>query len=160
MGKAFPDAPVLAVGVLLLDEREDGLSILLVRRARPPMVGRWTVPGGTVELGESIAEAALRELAEETGLSARLGPIVEVLDRVLHAADGRIEYHYLILDFAADSPTGELRAASDASEARWVPVSALSSYHTTDGLEPVIARAVEMRQRGERGPHLAIERAT
>jgi ADP-ribose pyrophosphatase YjhB (NUDIX family) len=151
MGAAYPARPVVAVGIILLDQER----VLLVRRARPPGVGRWTVPGGTVELGETLEQAALRELAEETGLAADLGPVVEVLDRVVRDGAGAVEYHYVILDFLGERPRGELRAASDASEARFVPLAELSSYPTTDGLEPVIARAVEMRARGERGPYRA-----
>jgi ADP-ribose pyrophosphatase YjhB (NUDIX family) len=144
-----PERPVVAVGVLLLD----GDRVLLVRRGRPPGVGRWTVPGGKVELGEPLEAAAARELAEETGLEATLGPVVEVLDRVVRAADGRIEFHYVILDFLGTAPTGVLAAGSDCLDARWVRVDELAGYETTDGLEPVVRRAVEMRDRGERGPH-------
>jgi ADP-ribose pyrophosphatase YjhB (NUDIX family) len=143
------DRPVVAVGVLLLD----GEHVLLVKRARPPSVGRWTVPGGKVELGESLEAAAARELGEETGLSAELGPIVEVLDRVVRAPDGRIEYHYVILDFLGSAPAGKLRAGSDSAEARWVALDELASLDTTDGLLPVIRRAIEMRDHHERGPY-------
>jgi mutator protein MutT len=141
--------PVVAVGVLLLD----GDRVLLVQRGRPPSVGKWTVPGGKVELGESLEAAALRELAEETGLSATLGPIVEVLERVVRDEKGAIAFHFVILDFLAAAPNGTLCAASDCLDARWVPIASLGEYQTTDGLEPVIARAVEMRDSGERGPY-------
>jgi ADP-ribose pyrophosphatase YjhB (NUDIX family) len=154
MPRRFPEAPVVAVGVLLLD----GSKVLLVQRGRPPQVGRWTVPGGGVEVGESLEEAALRELAEETGLSCTLGPIVEVLDRVIRAADGRVEYHYVILDFLGSAPTGSLAAGSDCADARWVELDALSGMDLTDGLEPVIRRALEMRSRNERGPYRLTER--
>jgi len=154
MPRRFPEAPIVAVGVLLVD----GDRVLLVQRARPPSVGRWTVPGGGVEVGESLEEAALRELREETGLGCTLGPIVEVLDRVLRDGDGRVEYHYVILDFLGAQPVGTLRAGSDCSDARWVEIARLASYELTDGLEPVIRRALEMRDRGERGPYRATER--
>jgi 8-oxo-dGTP diphosphatase len=146
--RRFPEAPIVAVGVLLLDAGR----VLLVQRGRPPQVGKWTVPGGGVEVGETLEAAALRELAEETGLSCKLGPIVEVLDRVVRAADDRVEYHYVILDFLGSAPEGTLRAASDSTDARWVPLDELARYDTTDGLEPVIRRAVELLERGERGP--------
>jgi ADP-ribose pyrophosphatase YjhB (NUDIX family) len=155
MPRRFPDAPVVAVGVLLLD----GPRVLLVQRGRPPSVGRWTVPGGGVEVGETLEEAALRELLEETGLACTLGPVVEVLDRVLRDGDGRVEYHYVILDFLGEQPTGTLRAGSDCADARWVEVDALGGYDLTDGLEPVIRRAVEMRARGERGPFRLTDRS-
>ena len=148
MPRRHPDAPVVAVGVLVLD----GDRVLLVQRARPPQVGRWTVPGGGVELGETLEEAALRELGEETGLGCTLGPVVEVLDRVVRDDDGRVEYHYVILDFLGTQPTGTLVAASDCADARWVPIAELDAWATTDGLAPVIRRAQAMRDGSERGP--------
>jgi mutator protein MutT len=152
--REYPAAPVVAVGVLLLD----GDRVLLVKRARPPGAGRWSVPGGGVELGETLEEAAARELREETGLDCALGPIVEVLDRVLRAPDGRVQFHYVILDFLGGAPTGTLRAGDGCADARWVPIADLTAYSTTDGLLPVIARARAMRDRGEAGPHRASER--
>jgi ADP-ribose pyrophosphatase YjhB (NUDIX family) len=158
MPRRYPETPVVAVGVLLLDRKDGRDHVLLIQRGRPPNAGRWTVPGGGVEVGETIEEAALRELAEETGLGCTLGPVVEILDRVSRDADGRVEYHYVILDLLGTGPTGALRAASDCADARWVPVDALGDYDTTDGLEPVIHRAVEMRTRGEAGPYRLTER--
>ena len=149
----WPERPVVAVGVLLLD----GDRVLLVERGTPPSVGKWTVPGGKVELGETLEEAAARELREETGLECELGPIVEVLDRVLRDGD-RIEYHYVILDFLGTRPRGDLRASSDCTNARWIDIARLADYATTDGLAPVIARAKEMRDRAETGPHRETER--
>ena len=149
MARRYPEHPIVAVGVLLLD----GERVLLVRRARPPQLGRWTVPGGGVELGETLEAAAARELHEETGLGCTLGPIVEVLDRVVHDSDGKIEFHYVILDLLGTQPTGELRVGSDASEARWVTLAELAGLDTTDGLEPVIRRALAMRDGSERRPH-------
>jgi mutator protein MutT len=146
---------VVAVGVLLLD----GDRVLLVERGRPPNVGMWTVPGGGVELGETLEEAALRELREETGLACTLGPVVELLDRVMHDADGKVEYHYVILDFLGTQPTGTLAAASDCADARWVEIAKLGEYRTTDGLMPVIERARAMRDAGERGPYRDTERS-
>jgi 8-oxo-dGTP diphosphatase len=148
MARRYPDAPVVAVGVLVLD----GDRVLLVQRGRPPQVGRWTVPGGGVEVGESLEEAALRELGEETGLSCTLGPVVEVLDRVVRDEQGRVEYHYVILDFVGSAPTGTLVAASDCADARWVPIAELEQWETTDGLAPVIRRAQAMQSGGARGP--------
>ena len=156
MPRRHPETPVVAVGVLLLERDGDKERVLLIKRGRPPHVGRWTVPGGGGEIGETLEEAAARELLEETGLTCRFGPIVEVLDRIVHDADGRIEYHYVILDLLGDEPSGELRAGSDCDDARWVGLDELGRYDLTDGLEPVIGRARRMRdtalERGEAGP--------
>jgi mutator protein MutT len=134
------ERPVVAVGVVLLD----GDRVLLVRRARPPGVGKWTVPGGKVGLGETMRDAAARELMEETGLAATLGPVVEVLERIVR--DGEtIAYHYVIIDFLGTDPRGTLVAGDDATEARWVPVADLDRTDTTDGLAPVVERARAIR---------------
>lgn len=153
MARRYPEAPIVAVGVMLLDRRDGRDHVLLIKRARPPHAGRWTVPGGGVEVGETLEQAALRELSEETGLSCRLGAVVEVLDRVQRDADGKVEYHYVILDLLGTDPVGTLAAASDCADARWVPVGSLGDYETSDGLEPVVKRALELRDRPERGPY-------
>jgi ADP-ribose pyrophosphatase YjhB (NUDIX family) len=143
------DRPVVAVGVILLDEND---QLLLIQRARPPSAGKWSVPGGKVELGESLEAAALRELKEETGLACTLGPIVEVLDRVVRDAAGAVQFHYVILDFLGSGPTGALQPASDCLDARFVPLADLRQYPLTDGLEEVVARARAIRDSGASGP--------
>lgn len=137
MSREYPDRPILAVGVVLLD----GDKVLLIERGRPPNAGRWTVPGGGVEVGESMREAALRELREETGLCCTLGPIVEILERIVPDEAGRPRYHYLIIDFVGTEPRGELRATSDAAAARFVPLAEVAALPLTDDLAPVIERA-------------------
>jgi len=111
----YPQTPILAVGGVV---REEG-KVLLVKRANPPSQGQWTIPGGRVELGETLAQAVERELFEETGLRVSCGTLVthlEVIDRDEH---GQIRFHYLILDFWAEWVSGTLRAGDDVLEAGW-----------------------------------------
>lgn len=141
MPREYPEQPVLAVGVVLLD----GDRVLLIQRGRPPNAGKWTVPGGGVETGESMREAALRELEEETGLRCTLGPIVEVLERIVHDEHGRAQYHYVIVDFLGTQPVGEPTAKSDAAAVRFASFQDLGSLELTDDLVPVIERARAIR---------------
>lgn len=147
--REYPAAPVVAVGVVLLD----GDRVLLIERGRPPNAGKWTVPGGGVETGESMREAAARELFEETGLAARIGPIVEVLERIVTDEDGRVRYHYVIVDFLGTEPSGQLAATSDAAAARFVRIEELGSLDLTDDLQPVIERARAIRDGEIVPPH-------
>jgi 8-oxo-dGTP diphosphatase len=147
--------PVLAVGLLVFNEENE---LLLIQRGRPPAEGRWTVPGGKVELGETLVEAAERELKEETGLSATVGSLIEILERVLHDEAGQIAYHYVILDFLATTPRGTLRAASDCRDARWVRLDHLEQFETTDELQPVVERALRARNGEAVSPFRAIAR--
>jgi ADP-ribose pyrophosphatase YjhB (NUDIX family) len=147
--REYPDAPRAGVGAVVLDEDR----VLLVRRGRPPSAGKWSVPGGLIELGERIEEAVAREVAEECGLRVRVGEVCGVIDRVVADPDpaggpARIRYHWVIIDFVAEVVDGHLQAGSDAAEARWVPVAELDRYDTTDGLADMIRRAMRARQEG------------
>ena len=114
--RSYPTAPVPAVGAVVL---HDG-AVLLVRRGKAPARGVWAVPGGRVELGETLAQAAEREVREETGVSVRAGEPVWSFDSVIRDEEGRVSYHYVIVDLLADYLSGEPRASDDALEARWV----------------------------------------
>ena len=128
--------PVVAVAAIVFDD--DG-RVLLIERGRPPGVGLWSVPGGRLELGESIATAVVREVAEETGLTVEVGPLVEIVERVT-ATDGGT-YHYVILDYLAHLRGGTLAAGDDVRAARFVDDAELARLPLTDGLVPVLARA-------------------
>ena len=127
--------PTVAIAGIVFDD--DG-RVLLIRRASAPGVGLWTVPGGKLEPGETLAQAVAREVREETGLVAEIGPLVCVVERI---AEG---YHYVILDYLARVVGGALAAASDVRDARYCDDADLAHLPLTDGLVPVLERARAM----------------
>lgn len=134
--REFPDAPRVGVGAVVLD----GERVLLARRGRPPSMGKWSIPGGLVELGERLEDALVREIEEESGLRVRVLGLCGVIDRVV-LEEGAVRYHWVIIDYAAEPVGGRLQAGSDAAEVRWVSVDDLGHYDTTDGLADMIHRA-------------------
>lgn len=143
-GREYPSVPRVGVGAVVLDADR----VLLVRRGKPPLAGKWSLPGGLLELGETTAEAACREVAEECGLQIRVGEVVGILDRVVRDAEGRIRYHWVLVDYLASVESGTLCAASDADEAQWVEVDEVQRLDTTDGLLDMIRRAQALAERG------------
>jgi len=125
---AYPSAPRVAVGTVVF---KDG-AVLLVLRRDPPNEGRWAIPGGRVELGETLQQAAEREVLEETGVRVRAGRPVYVFDRVDRDEDGRVRYHYVIADLLAEFLEGRPRARDDALEARWIEPAALAALDVSE----------------------------
>ena len=117
-----------------------------MRRGKPPLMGKWSLPGGLLELGETTAEAARREVAEECGLTIRVGEVCGILDRVVRDAEGRIRYHWVLVDYVAVVESGTLGAASDADEAQWVEVDAVERLDTTEGLLDMVRRAQALKE--------------
>jgi len=144
--REYPDAPRVGVGAVVLD----GDRVLLVQRGRPPGQGRWSLPGGLLDLGERLEEAVAREVEEECGLRVRVLGLCGVIDRIVPGdgggADASIRYHWVIVDYVAAVTGGTLQAGSDAAEARWVALTEIAGYDTTDGLAAMIQRAVSLQQ--------------
>jgi mutator protein MutT len=141
MPRRYPKRPILGVGAII----EEGGSVLLVKRGREPLRGQWSLPGGVVEAGETLAEAARREVLEETGLEIEPLRVVEVFERIMRDAEGRPEYHYVLIDYLCRAVSGEVRPGDDVSLARWVPRSELRGYDITEGTLDVIERALNAR---------------
>lgn len=133
-----PPRPTLAASAAIVD----GDRLLLVRRGRPPSQGQWSVPGGRVEWGETLREAAIREVREETGLAVELGPVVEMVERIDPAPTPT--YHFVIVDFLARPIGGILQAGDDAADARWLTPTEWAALPLTPGLAPVLDKAWRM----------------
>jgi ADP-ribose pyrophosphatase YjhB (NUDIX family) len=121
------------VGVII----RQGDSVALVRRDKEPSKGLWTFPGGAIELGESLRDAARREALEETGLEVAVGEIATVIDNIVHDGTGRIHYHYVIVDYHAHPLGGTLRPGTDVSDARWAGLTDLDELPMTEKAESV-----------------------
>jgi ADP-ribose pyrophosphatase YjhB (NUDIX family) len=126
-----------AAGVVL----DDRGRILLIRRGKAPDLGEWSIPGGAVELGESIEEALRREIREETGLDVAVGPLLEIFERVERDAAGAIQFHYVVLDYRCTVTGGELRAGDDALEAVFVDPADLDRYALRASVVRVLSSA-------------------
>ena len=115
MKREYPESPLIGVGAVIV---ADGRA-LLIRRGQPPLLGEWSLPGGVLECGETLRDAAIREAREETGLVVEVGEMLGVYERVIRSEDARVRYHYVLIDFLCRAVGGELKAGSDAAEAGW-----------------------------------------
>lgn len=166
-GREFPESPVVGVGAVVIE----GSRVLLIRRGQEPLKGEWSIPGGVLELGETLEEGIRREVAEETSLAVEVVRIVEVLDRIVFeepsalsdvgadagadagasglaagSLDRRVRYHYVLVDFLCRVSGGILAGGSDAVEARWVDRSELRG----DGVDKVSSWTVAVIEKGFR----------
>ena len=115
--------------------------VLLVERAKPPLQGYWSLPGGALEIGELLDQGVCREVREETGLVVKPLRVIEIFERILRDAGGRAEYHYVLIDYLCRVTGGVLKAADDVSRAEWVSRQSLDRYKITEGTRPVIEKA-------------------
>ena len=143
MKRDYPDRPIVGVGAVIVHrkDREDRGRVLLIRRGSPPLLGEWSLPGGVVELGETLRAAAEREAREETGLIVKAGDVIEVLDRIIPGREGAPQYHYVLIDFLCTLQGGELHAGGDAADVRWAGESELAEYKLEQPAVEVIRKA-------------------
>ena len=141
--RRYPTRPFLGVGALIFEDSK----ILLVERAKEPLKGYWSLPGGILETGEKLEAGIRREVREETGLEIEPLSIFEIFERIMPDAAGRPEYHYVLIDYLCRPTGGRLQAASDVSRADWVSEQNLGEYRLTEGTLAVIERAFVKLQR-------------
>ena len=140
--RRFPAHPLLGVGGIVFAEGR----ILLVERGKPPLEGYWSLPGGLVETGERLEDAVAREVFEETGLRVSAESMATVFERIMPDAEGRPEYHYVLVDFYCKVLGGDLRAGDDSRRAEWFDLSALALLPMTTGTREVIETCCSRRQ--------------
>ena len=136
MQREFPEHPLIGVGAIIIEAGR----VVLVKRAHPPIQGQWSIPGGVLEIGETVRQAALREAREETGLIVEPGELLGVYDRILRDPEHRVQYHYVLIDFLCRRVAGQLQAASDAAEVRWFRREDLPSLNLAEDTLDVIEK--------------------
>ena len=138
MAREYPDNPLVGVGaVIVMDDR-----VLLVRRGQAPLLGEWSLPGGVLECGETLREATIREAREETGLIVETGQLLGVYERVIRREDGRVRYHYVLIDFQCRPVAGDMKAGSDAADVRWFESAELDGLNLPFDTRDVVEKGL------------------
>ena len=141
MQREFPEAPIVGIGAVVVEQGR----VLLIQRGHEPSKGKWSLPGGMLELGESLTQGVAREVQEETGLIVEALELVELIDRIHRENDGSrgsVRYHFVIADYLCRVVGGTLQAASDAEAVRWVERAEWNS-HSALALDPITVRVIE-----------------
>jgi 8-oxo-dGTP diphosphatase len=145
--REYPERPVVGIGGVIID----GGRTLLIRRGSEPLLGQWSIPGGTLELGESLQEGVARELMEETGIEVRVLDLIEVFDRVYREdrstgaeTNGRPRFHFVIVDYLCERLSGDPRAGSDVTDVAFAREDELANFHLTETATRVLKKAFAM----------------
>lgn len=139
MNREYPDRPLVGVGAVIVQDNR----VLLVRRGQAPLLGEWSLPGGVLECGETLREATIRETREETGLEVETGVLLGVYDRVIRSEDGRVRYHFVLIDFLCRAVAGNLKAGSDAADVRWFESAELDGLNLPRDTRDVIEKGLK-----------------
>ena len=144
--REYPQHPILGVAGVVIYEHQ----VLLIRRGQPPLEGAWSIPGGALELGETVADGVRRELREETGLEVRVSTLIEVFERIEPGIGSTPRYHYVVLDYLCERIGGEAIPGGDAAAVAWVNEADLPKYLLTQAATNVIQKAFNMARGSER----------
>ena len=147
MRRQYPEAPIIGVGGVIFRDA----SVLLVKRDQEPGKGEWSLPGGVVELGETLTDALKREIREEVSINIEIGGLVRLLERIFHDRQKRVQYHYVIADYWGWMISGKLRPESDVSDARFVTLNQLQKMGTHHLVEETIRMAIARRTSQDEG---------
>jgi 8-oxo-dGTP diphosphatase len=139
MSREYPATPLVGAGAIIIEAG----GVVLVKRRHAPLAGEWSIPGGVLDVGEMVRAAAVREAREETGLVVEAGELLGVYDRVLRDAGGRVQYHYVLIDFLCRRVSGELQAADDAEDVRWFRREELPALKLAEDTFDVIRKGFE-----------------
>ncbi len=145
MKRIYPNQPMVGVGIVVWH----GDRVLLIKRSKAPRAGQWSLPGGAQHLGETLAEAARRELREEAGIEVILGEIIATLDLIDRDDEGRVRYHYTLIDFAAEALSADVQPGDDAAEAQWFDRQDLDSLGLWSETTRIIDLAASRRGNGQ-----------
>ena len=144
--REYPERPIVGVGAVIIERGR----VVLIRRRYEPLAGQWSLPGGTLELGETLEQGTAREMVEETGLVVHVGPVIEVFDRIMLDEDERVRYHFVLVDYLCWPLSGELRAGSDVEDAVFAAREDLERYGLTAKATAVIERGFELADKAPR----------
>jgi len=146
--REYPNQPIVGVGGVIISNHR----ALLIRRGSPPLEGHWSIPGGLLEIGETLMEGVKRELHEETGIEVRPLDLIEVFERIELDGSGRARYHYVVLDYLCEAISGQARAGSDVTHVAWASAEELPQYSLSSTATRVILKAFDMARAASPGP--------
>ena len=144
--RQYPERPIVGVGAVIVQDAR----VVLIRRRYEPLAGQWSLPGGTLELGETLEAGTAREMLEETGLVVEIGPVIEVFDRIMFDDERRVRYHFVLVDYLCWPVSGELRAGSDVDDAVFAASHELARYGLTKKAAGVIERGFQLAREAPR----------